>query len=142
MAEKFIQDWLPSDINLLPFYIGIDEYLKDALEPAKYEDIDKVQSKIIADPLLGYIHFTPLEVAIIDTMLFQRLRRVKQLGLAHLVFPSLGYSRFEHSLGVVGSNHNENIKTIIDEYTVPIRLAALLHDLGHCLFSHCSERVI
>ncbi|HEY9700810.1 MAG TPA: HD domain-containing protein, partial [Allocoleopsis sp.] len=109
------------------------------------------------DPLLGYIHFTALEVGIIDTKLFQRLRKIKQLGLAHLVFPSLGYSRFEHSLGVLGrlnqivnkliennlrNDPKDDLRTVIDDYLTPLRLAALLHDFGHCLFSHCSERII
>jgi HD superfamily phosphohydrolase len=155
--QKYIQAWLPKDTELLPFYIGIDMVLEDLLPKSEIKDLDDIQPKIIADPLLGYIHLEPLEMAIIDTKLFQRLRKIRQLGLAYLVFPSLNYSRFEHSLGVLGrlnqilnklieNNHRkdkeDNIKTVIDRYIISIRLAALLHDIGHSLFSHCSERVI
>lgn len=155
--NRFIQDWLPSNNELYRFYSGIDAFLEEFLPVNDQEDTDSIQPKIIADPLLGYIHFTSLEVAIIDTKMFQRLRKISQLGLAHLVFPSLGYSRFEHSLGVVGrlnqllnkiiENVNRDgdkadVAKIIDDNLVAIRLAALLHDVGHCLFSHCSERII
>ncbi|MBK9417488.1 MAG: HD domain-containing protein [Flavobacteriales bacterium] len=113
--------------------------------------------KLIHVPLNGDIHFAAHEIAIIDTPLFQRLREIKQVGLAYLVFPSLTHSRFEHSLGVVGRldqllahlvrNTEQHSKPFalqekIEKYTIPIRLAALLHDMGHCLFSHCSERVV
>ena len=155
--HKNIQDWLPKDNNLLPYYIGIDSVLDELLKRNFKEDLDEIPPKIIADPLLGYIHLEPLEIAIVDTKLFQRLRKIRQLGLAYLVFPSLNYSRFEHSLGVLGRlnqilnkliennfrrNKEDNIQLVINKYSSPIRLAALLHDIGHCLFSHCSERVI
>jgi HD superfamily phosphohydrolase len=155
--QKYVQDWLPKDKDLLPFYIGIHDYLEDMITSCRHDDLDKLQSKIICDPLLGYIHLSPLEVGIIDTKIFQRLRKIKQLGLAYLVFPTLGYTRFEHSIGVLGRlnqvlnrlvennlrfNESDNIKQIIAKHETSIRLAALLHDLGHCLFSHCSERVI
>lgn len=156
--EDYIQSWMPKNPELLPFYIGLDKILKDLLPDVKNYDIDRIGSKIIADPLLGYIHLTAVEVAIVDTKLFQRLRKIRQLGLANLVFPTLGYSRFEHSLGVLGrlnqilfkilENNNRvntkdmSLKLTIDDYYSSIRLAALMHDVGHCLFSHCSERII
>lgn len=153
--KLLVQDWMPQKKTLLPFYKGIDNFLNDFIDQS--EVFDEKNSKIIADPLLGYIHFSPLEMAIIDTKLFQRLRRIKQLGLAYLVFPSLEYSRFEHSLGVLGrvnqivnklmennarNNNDDNISKLINKHSVSLRLAALLHDCGHCIFSHCSERVI
>jgi HD superfamily phosphohydrolase len=155
--SKYIQDWLPKDAELIQFYLGIDEFLAEYLYSPNQKDFEQIQAKIIADPLLGYIHLRPLEVAIIDTKLFQRLRKIKQLGLANVVFPSLGYSRFEHSLGVLGrlnqvlnklvennlrNDDKSTLSRIIDEYLVSIRLSALLHDVGHCIFSHCSERII
>ena len=152
-----MQNWLPENNELLNFYIGIDDFLDKMLCQA--DDIESETSKIIADPLLGYIYFTPLEIAIIDTPLFQRLRKIKQLGLAYLVFPSLGYSRFEHSLGVLGRlnqilnklvenyarnnpSDDDGLQKVIKKFSDPVRLAALMHDIGHCIFSHCSERVI
>jgi HD superfamily phosphohydrolase len=100
-------------------------------------------------------------MAILDTMLFQRLRKITQLGLANLVYPSLNYNRFEHTIGTLGrlnqvlTRIKENdtrirekgkkrvgISPIIDKYEVAIRLAALFHDVGHCLFSHLSEFAI
>jgi HD superfamily phosphohydrolase len=155
--NKYVQDWMPRDEILLPFYQGISSFLQDNLDTERHGEGETLSSKIIADPLLGYIYLTSLEVAIIDTTLYQRIRKIKQLGLAYLVFPSLGYSRFEHSLGVVGrlnqilnkliENYNRanpdfDLNTIIKKHIDAIRLAALLHDIGHCLFSHCSERVI
>lgn len=156
--NKLIQNWLPADEELKPFYKGMDELLGELLpNNDQVLDVDNNPAKIIADPLLGYIYITPLEVAIIDTRLYQRLRGISQLGLAYLVFPSLGYSRFEHSLGVLGRlnqmlqklqenyarvNAKSDFQEIVNEYLVSLRLAALLHDVGHCLFSHCSERVI
>ncbi len=156
-TQKYVQHWLPNDSDLANFYAGIDSFLEINLQ--KLNDIESETPKIIADPLLGYIYFTPLEIAIIDTPLFQRLRKIKQLGLAYLVFPSLGYSRFEHSLGVLGrlnqilnkliENYGRNnpadddgLQKVIKKFSDPVRLAALMHDIGHCIFSHCSERVI
>jgi HD superfamily phosphohydrolase len=100
-------------------------------------------------------------MAILDTMLFQRLRKITQLGLANLVYPSLNYNRFEHTIGTLGRLNQvltklkendirikEKVKRrkvdahIIDKYEIAIRLAALFHDVGHCLFSHLSEFAI
>lgn len=155
--SKLTQDWMPQEEEIIPYYQGIAQFVKDNLEHNRHGDGERLASKIIADPLLGYVYLKPLEVGIIDTGLFQRLRKIKQLGLAHLVFPSLSYSRFEHSLGVVGrlnqilhklaENYNRDndevdLNAIIRKYEDAIRLAAMLHDIGHCIFSHCSERVI
>lgn len=155
--KKLVHDWMPQDERLKLFYAGIDIFLKDHLPVFDTEISSELKSKIVADPLHGYIQLKSWEVAIIDTKLFQRLRKISQLGLANLVFPSLGYSRFEHSLGVLGtinillikliencSNEDEKreVEGIIQKYEIPLRIAAILHDIGHCLFSHCSERVI
>ena len=56
--------------------------------------------KQIYDPIHGYITLTPLQIKIIDTEEFQRLRDLKQLGAAFYVYPSATHTRFEHSLGV------------------------------------------
>ena len=54
----------------------------------------------IRDPIHGFIYREPKEKKIVDTKVFQRLRRLKQLALANLVYPGASHSRFEHSLGV------------------------------------------
>lgn len=154
---KHIQEWMPQSETLLPFYQGITSFLEETLDHERHGDGEILTPKIFADPLIGYIYLTPLEIAIIDTALYQRLRKIKQLGLANLVFPSLSYSRFEHSLGVVGrlnqilnklienykrTNEESDLNHTIKNYIDSLRLAALMHDIGHCIFSHCSERVI
>ena len=57
-------------------------------------------SKIIFDPIHKYMEFEPLLLKIIDTKEFQRLKKIKQLGACHYIFPGAIHSRFEHSLGV------------------------------------------
>ncbi|HJU35159.1 MAG TPA: hypothetical protein VJ695_08565, partial [Nitrososphaera sp.] len=55
----------------------------------------------ITDPIHKYIRFSQVEKHLIDSPAFQRLRRIRQLAGAHLVYPSAQHSRFEHSLGVM-----------------------------------------
>jgi HD superfamily phosphohydrolase len=100
----------------------------------------------ISDPVHGSVGLTSLEKAVVSTRAFQRLRRVKQLGLASLVFPSADYSRFAHSLGVCHilgrflSELESNYRgTVPDSEFQLYRLAALVHDLGHYPFSHTTE---
>jgi len=156
-TNKLVQSWLPLNDSLFLFYKGIVEFVSKHLKFEYLENNEDFKSKIVSDPLLGYIHLTNIEVVIMDTPLFQRLRNITQLGLAYLIFPSLSYSRFEHSLGVLGrlnqilnklkeNNYrvyeDDTIAKTIKKYETSVRLAALLHDLGHTLFSHCSERII
>ncbi|MCE5252156.1 HD domain-containing protein, partial [bacterium] len=96
----------------------------------------------IRDPIHGFIGISELERKIIDTEIFQRLRRIKQLALAYLVYPGALHTRFEHSLGVLNiagkiaeKLFNEGVIKNQDNVQI-IRLAALLHDLGHGPFSH------
>ena len=63
------------------------------------EDINKM-SKLIFDPIHGYIELSELAFTIIDTPEFQRLRNIKQLGCCYYVFPGASHNRFEHSIGV------------------------------------------
>ena len=90
-----------------------------------------------------------MESSIIQTRIFQRLRNVKQLGLAHYVYPGADFSRFSHSLGVchvTGRILNElSGKQSLDLLPKEIqkyRLAALFHDIGHYPFSHAMEDAI
>ncbi|NJN64226.1 MAG: HD domain-containing protein [Acidobacteria bacterium] len=131
-----------------------DTAIDAALEPYldRLSGSEPRRGKAIHDLVWGFVEFTPGEIAMIDSPLVQRLRFIRQLGLAHLLFPAAGYSRFEHSLGscfVIGrlfqSLHAHAIEDDVDPpSSLDLRLlrhAALLHDVGHCAFSHASERV-
>src|ERR687887_1755974 len=102
----------------------------------------------ITDPIHKYISFSQVEKEVIDSPAFQRLRRIRQLAGAHLVYPSAQHSRFEHSLGAmhVAGLAGESLlsKGYIDyaEVIQDLRLAALLHDIGHGPFSHLFEEVL
>jgi len=112
----------------------------------------------IRDPIYGFIEINEWEKEIIDHWIFQRLRRVLQLGPTYLVYPGAMHTRFEHSLGVM------HIATLMyDSITrkcrdffkselqydeaglsrdrVLVRLSALLHDIGHSPFSHAGEEL-
>src|SRR5262249_43527227 len=100
--------------------------------------------KLIRDAVHGDIEMSPLEVELIDTPEFQRLRGIKQLGTAFLVFPSAVHTRFEHSLGTSWMAHRilESVRRgqaggLQDEQV--IRIAALLHDITHIPFGHTLE---
>jgi HD superfamily phosphohydrolase len=102
----------------------------------------------ITDPIHRYIRFSQAEKDVIDSAAFQRLRRIRQLAGAHLVYPSAQHSRFEHSLGAmhIAGLACESLlaKGYIDnaEVVEELRLAALLHDIGHGPFSHLFEEVL
>ena len=91
--------------------------------------------KIIQDTIHGTIKLEEWQLEIIDTAAFQRLRRIKQLGFANLVYPGANHTRFEHSLGAMHLAR----KLVEDEEVVA---AALLHDIGHTPFSHSGEKII
>ena len=101
----------------------------------------------IADPIHKFIRFTELEKKIIDSNVFQRLRRIKQLAGAHLVYPGAQHSRFEHSLGTMhlaglAGEHLFSIGAIDKESIQELRVASLLHDVGHGPFSHLFEEAL
>jgi len=107
----------------------------------------KKKSLEITDPIHDFIRINNTEKQIIDTSIFQRLRRIKQLSGAHLTYPGAQHTRFEHSLGVmhIASMAGESLcsKGLISRNDIlNLRLAALLHDIGHGPFSHLFEEVL
>ncbi|MBU2548257.1 MAG: HD domain-containing protein [Proteobacteria bacterium] len=104
-------------------------------------------------PVYGFIHFHEWERDIINHKYFQRLRRIRQLGGTDLVYPGAMHTRFEHSLGVMQMvttlydgiiDRSKEIlvdhsQASLDFNRMLLRLAALLHDIGHAPFSHASE---
>ncbi|MCF6284453.1 MAG: HD domain-containing protein [Candidatus Hydrogenedentes bacterium] len=97
----------------------------------------------IRDPVHNFIKLTSKESRLLDTQAFQRLRGIKQLALACLVYPGALHTRFDHSLGVMHVA-GKMAKTLgfDDDGVELVRLAALLHDVGHGPFSHVSEHAL
>lgn len=88
-----------------------------------------------------------LILSLIDTPEFQRLRRVRQLGLAYFAYQSAEHSRFTHSLGALhlATRSLDRLRlkyAITDEEFAAVRVAALLHDVGHGPFSHVVESIL
>ena len=111
-----------------------------------------LRARTVRDPLWQNIRLAPEAAAVVDTPEFQRLRRVKQLGFAHLVYPGAVHTRFLHALGVyhltrralsrLDENGELNLLTPDEREALPvIALAALLHDVGHYAFSHAMEEL-
>lgn len=142
------------NVLYLDFQNRINKFVSQLLDgyiPNVYK-----HTKVIHDPVWGTMMFYPWELQIIDSPLLQRLRKISQVGLAVLTYPSAHHSRFEHTLGVVsvvtrmvnninqehieGEYASEN-KIITNSDLFKLRLAALLHDVGHCFFSHLSESI-
>ena len=118
--------------------------------------------KTFNDPVWGTVELLPWETVLLDSPLLQRLRGVRQLGMAHLVYPGAGHDRLEHSRGVVeaaermiralernaahrrrfGRDYDEQVPDVSPQDRCATRLAALLHDAGHGPFSHATERLI
>lgn len=99
--------------------------------------------KVIRDSIHGDVFLDETELRIVDTLEFQRLRRVKQLGMTYLVYPSANHTRFEHALGALdlAGRLSDNLH-LNEEEKKKLRLAALLHDTGHGPLSHTSEELL
>jgi hypothetical protein len=105
--------------------------------------------KVIRDPLWNTIRLDATAVRIVDTSAFQRLRYIRQLGFAHLVYPGATHTRFDHALGVYHLATSA-LRHLRARRPVPrevwggeelIPYAALLHDIGHYAFSHALEEL-
>jgi uncharacterized protein len=103
----------------------------------------------IREPIWGTIQVDPVARRIIDAPAFQRLRYIRQLGLAHLVYPGASHTRFDHAIGVYhlirralwSMERQGELEAIRDEERQLIPLAGLLHDVGHYPFSHALEEL-
>jgi hypothetical protein len=97
----------------------------------------------IRDPVHGYVRLEGLALELADTPQMQRLRWIKQLGLANLVYPGANHTRFEHSLGAY---HMAALLTrhlgLEEEDRLLVGAAALLHDVGHGPLSHATEAAL
>ncbi len=110
---------------------------------------DKLSGKVIRDPLWNTIRLDPIAAQIVDTVEFQRLRYIRQLGFTHLVYPGATHTRFDHALGVyhlttvaldrIRENPRTPPEVLQDGHLIPY--AALLHDIGHYPFSHALEEL-
>ena len=106
-------------------------------------------SKIINDPIFGFIKIPHgLLLNIVEHPLMQQLTRIKQLGLTSMVYPSAQHTRFQHSLGAfhlmseaITSLTQKGI-FIFDSEEEAVEAAILMHDIGHCPFSHVLEHTL
>jgi HD superfamily phosphohydrolase len=101
----------------------------------------------IKDPVHGYVYITEEEKDLIDSFPVQRLHRLRQLAGAEYVYPGANHTRFEHSVGVMHLAsrvaENPNISLLVSEEEAEmIRVAGLLHDIGHGPFSHVFEQLL
>ena len=115
------------------------------------------------DPVHGFVYLSEAEWAIVDCPTFQRLRDIRQLAMGHLVYPGATHTRFEHSLGCLHLSDviYQAVKRQVEQGNCPnfaqafradeeqtkhgrqiLRLAGLLHDLGHPPFSHSGEQLM
>jgi len=141
------------------------DWLKSAID--RLEDLDQgrdpsLRSKQINDPIWRTVELEPREVLLLDSPLLQRMRGIRQLGLAHLVFPTANNDRFEHICGVVeasdrvfsalkanaerrrnsSTQSGHQLPNLGEPERIAVRIAALLHDVGHGPFSHAIEPVV
>jgi HD superfamily phosphohydrolase len=126
----------------------------------------KTRTKVIRDPIHGDVSIGPVQRAVIDTDLFQRLRYIRQNGLLHYIFPGAVHTRFAHSIGTMhvaqrvfrsffpiyrpsatpddyshAGSHVTDSHLALHYVGLVFELSALCHDIGHCAFSHSIEQV-
>ncbi|MBI2392250.1 MAG: hypothetical protein HYV09_21865 [Deltaproteobacteria bacterium] len=115
---------------------------------------------VVNDALWGSVRMTAVERALVDTPLMQRLRKIRQLGPATLVYPSASHSRFDHAIGACNraatvmaaltEAARQRVDTAgllvpredLEKWTPVVRVGALLHDVGHVFCSHAGERCL
>ncbi len=142
-----------NEVNILEqFQERVDGFVRRNLDG--YDAVRHAKEKCIRDVIWGTSRFHAWEVALLDSPLLQRLREIKQTGLAYFVYPTALHTRFDHTMGVVALA-SRIVRSINDKYLPPkrhdlrvseadhlrVRLSALLHDVGHSCASHVSESV-
>lgn len=135
---------------LRDFQKRADDYVTNCL--SGYAPERHAKEKSIRDAIWGTFPLHAWEVAILDSPLLQRLRDIRQTGVAYLVYPTAVHTRFDHTLGVV-TVASRIVQSINDKHPtlhggkvsypqhMCVRLSALLHDVGHSCLSHVSETV-
>ncbi len=104
---------------------------------------------VIRDPLWNNVRVDERSMRLVDSPVFQRLRYVRQLGWAHLVYPGATHARFEHALGAYHLGglalsrlaDEQQLGEILPDDPQVVRAALLLHDIGHYPFSHALEEI-
>jgi HD superfamily phosphohydrolase len=111
----------------------------------------RMANVVVRDPIHGDVELTREEIALVDTLEVQRLRGIKQLGTAHLVYPGATHTRFEHSIGTLwlterllaamarGAERDADCLPPDADARRVVRIAALLHDVTHLPFGHNIE---
>ncbi|NJD02978.1 MAG: HD domain-containing protein [Ruminiclostridium sp.] len=129
----------------------VNEFVRNNLK--EYNDIIErdgfsFQDKDVFDFVWGTVEMSAAEICVLDSPLLQRLRRIRQLGMASTVYCNADHSRFSHTIGVLevsgrmASVITKKLKTEIGatyNFQEIVRFAALFHDTGHMFFSHVSE---
>lgn len=140
--------------SLTEFQTRVNAFVAESL--ASYDAKRHAKGKSIRDAIWGTSRFFAWEMAILDSPLLQRLRDIRQTGLAFLVYPTALHTRFDHTLGVV-TLASRIVRSINEKYHekypdgqdarishadhMRIRLSAILHDVGHSCLSHVSETI-
>lgn len=130
----------------------INSFVELVLEPyinSLGEQFFNLDEKEIFDPIWGPVEFNAGEIVLLDCPLIQRLRKIKQLGLASYVYCDADYSRFAHTVGVFGlagemaniiaKRLSQNNRKEERKFVQIVRLAAIFHDSGHMYYSHVAE---
>ena len=127
----------------------LKEEIEEFLQVYLPDNSPTASEKVVHDSLWGTLKLSPAEVCFLDTPLLQRLRQIRQTGFAYMTYPSTTHSRFEHTLGVVlnikrlgeALIKDKGDKRLTEDDLERLRIAALLHDIGHGPFSHTSEEI-